>query len=66
VRKGPGVRAYSLFTRPPADLAGGTRTDWIDAICGDAADHAEMLNVVGKACAGLSFTYDRSADDPAT
>ncbi|GHJ42881.1 hypothetical protein Cs7R123_02230 [Catellatospora sp. TT07R-123] len=54
----PGVAAYNLFLRPPAELVGGVMTELVDAIFGVAADHAEMLAVIARACDALTFTYE--------
>lgn len=53
-----GVASYEIYLRPPAPLERGVGTSWIDVVRGHARDHNDMLAVLDRANAPLSFTYE--------
>ncbi|RZU53275.1 ATP-grasp domain-containing protein [Krasilnikovia cinnamomea] len=53
-----GVQSYEVYLHPPAELNRGVMTTWIDVIRGRATNHLEMLDILDRANAKLSFTYD--------
>ncbi|GGN91822.1 hypothetical protein GCM10010112_78410 [Actinoplanes lobatus] len=56
----PGVHRIRPFVRPGERLPGGVHTQELDMLTGDAADHAEMIQVLDTALTELVYELDGS------
>jgi biotin carboxylase len=61
VRGVPGVVEYRQLVAPGTELPGGVDTRELDLICGTTSSYAEMFQVLDKALARLTFTFQRGA-----
>ncbi|WP_307936797.1 ATP-grasp domain-containing protein [Salinispora arenicola] len=57
LRAMPGITGYRAWIRPGMAIHGGVSTHDLDLICGEAADHNGMMELLERALRCLTFTF---------